>query len=534
MLRFPFWKVALILLVLGWSTAMALPSLMNVSGFPNFMPKKPINLGLDLRGGVYLQMEVRPDEVIANRMVVVERDVSTAFDRAPGRERIFHRPEAKGGTLEIKLMRPDAEGRFPMAEAIKRLNAMNPAVEGAIGEKLYTITQDGADRIRIAITPVGQQMLIKDAMTKTETIVRRRVDPDGVAEIELTPSGENRLVLEAPGEADPDKLKSRLNRDGRMTFHLVDDNPSNIAAAQAGIVTPGFRLLTSRDGETLLIRSTAEIVGSDIATADPSFDEYNRRAIAFRLNSAGASKFFNTTRRNVNKRFAIVLDDVIMSAPNIMQPIAGGNVQITGSFTDEEAEELAAVIEAGEMPAKLQFLDQRVVSATLGEASVQTGLIAGLVGLGLVAAFMILSYGTMGVFAMIAVVFNLVMTLAFLTLLGGTLTLPGIAGLVLSVGMSVDANVLIFERIREEQYAGRSIWSATQAGYERAFITTLDTNLTSALSAAILYFLGAGPVRGFAATLVIGIITSVFTAYVVTRMLTVWYLHIAKPKKMAI
>jgi preprotein translocase subunit SecD len=534
MLRFPFWKVALVLIVLLWGALMALPNVMNTSGLPGFVPRNAVNLGLDLRGGVYLMMEVRPEEVVANRLVVVERDVGTAFDRSSGKERIFNRTEIRGQSLEVKLTRPGADGRFPMAEALKRLNAINVAVPGGVGDKTYEITQVGADGIRINITQAGQLALVKDAMVKTETIVRRRVDPDGVAEIELTPSGENRLVLEAPGEPDPEKLKSRLNRDGRMTFHLVNDDPSSITAAQAGVVPPGFRLLSSREGETLLVRTTAEIVGSDIATADPSFDEYNRRAIAFRLNSAGAAKFFNTTRRNVQKRFAIVLDDVIMSAPVIQQAIAGGNVQITGSFTDEEAEELAAVIEAGEMPAKLQFLDQRVVGSTLGEDAIRSGTLAALVGIALVAGFMILAYGWMGVFAVISLLLNVMLIFSALSLLGGTLTLPGIAGIILTVGMAVDANVLVFERIREEQRAGRSPWTATQAGYERALITILDANITTLLAAIILFFMGAGPVRGFAATLTIGILTSVFTAFVVTRMLTVWWMTLTKPKKLNI
>ncbi len=535
MLQFPAWKVILVLLTLLVGTVMALPNAINLKGAPDWVPKKAVNLGLDLRGGVYLMMEVKPDEVVANRLLVVQRDIGVALDRSGSKERVFHRADVSGRTLTITLTRPDAAGKFPMTDALARINAMNEPVPGSLnGERTYAVEQVGADKIRMDITPVAEDALMKDAMAKAEKIIRRRVDPDGVAEIELTPSGVSRLVLEAPGEPDPERLKALLNRDGRMTFHLVDSSPGNLEAAQRGVISPGFRVLPTREGGQLLVKTAPEIVGSDIATANPGTDEYNRISIDFRLNPAGGRKFFETTRRNVNKQFAIVLDDVVMSAPNIQQAIAGGNVQITGTFAPEEAKDLAAIIAAGEMPAKLQFLDQRVVSSTLGKDSIKSGLLAALVGIAAVSLFMILAYGTMGVFAVISLAFNIVLIFAGLTLLNGTLTLPGIAGIILTVGMAVDANVLVFERIREGQYAGRSPWSATDAGYSRAFVTILDANLTTLLAAFILYFMGAGPVRGFAATLTIGILTSVFTAFVVTRMLTVWYLKLAKPKKLAV
>ena len=319
-----------------------------------------------------------------------------------------------------------------------------------------------------------------------------------------------------------------------MTFNIVDDSASSIAAAQAGVVKPGFRLISGPTTGPLLIRSIPEIVGSDIASASQGNDEANRPQINFRLNSNGARKFFETTRSNTNKRFAIVLDDSIMSAPNINEPIPGGNVRITGDFTIEEAQDLAAIISAGEMPAKVQFLDQRVVSSTLGEDSIRSGYLAAVVGLALVGFFMILAYGAQGIFAVASLAMNIALIFAFLTLLNATLTLPGIAGIILTFGMAVDANVLVLERIREEQRSGRSIWTAVQAGYELALITILDSNITTLFAAAILYALGSGPVKGFAVTLALGIITSVFTAFIFTRMLTVFWMKIAKPKRFAI
>jgi preprotein translocase subunit SecD len=252
------------------------------------------------------------------------------------------------------------------------------------------------------------------------------------------------------------------------------------------------------------------------------------------MNSNGARKFFETTSANTNKRFAIVLDDVIMSAPNINEPIAGGNVRITGTFTMEQAQDLAAIIAAGEMPAKVQFLDQRSVSSTLGEDSIAAGYRAAILGLMLVGVLMILAYGMQGVFAVISLALNIVLVFTCLSLLNATLTLPGIAGIVLTIGMSVDGNVLVFERIREEQKAGRSAWTAVQAGYERALVTIMDANVTSLFSAAVLYVMGSGPVKGFAVTLALGIVTSVFTSMVFTRMLTVFWMKLTKPKRFAI
>ncbi|MDP3457676.1 MAG: protein translocase subunit SecD, partial [Hyphomonas sp.] len=284
----------------------------------------------------------------------------------------------------------------------------------------------------------------------------------------------------------------------------------------------------------LLVRSIPEIVGSDIANASQGNDESNRPQINFRLNSNGARKFGETTRVNTNKRFAIVLDDVIMSAPNINEPIFGGNVRITGDFTIEEAQDLAAIISAGEMPAKLQFLDQRTVSATLGQDSINAGVQASMIGIALVAIFMILAYNLLGIFAVLSLAFNIILIFGGLSGLGATLTLPGIAGIILTIGMAVDANVLVFERIREEQQSGRSLLTAIQAGYERALSTILDANITTLIAAAILYLLGSGPVKGFAATLGIGIITSVFTAFVVTRWLTVMWVKAFRPKTLAV
>lgn len=534
MLQFPPWKVFIVLAVLAWGFITAAPNVVNMSGAPDWLPKQPVNLGLDLRGGVYLELEIPEAQVVEARLEVFARDVRSALQRTDSDALIPHVIDINGRTMTIRLTREDETGKFPVDAAIARINKVNGALEGGLaGGRTFDLTRTGPDMISVTVPENSLSLMMADALTKTRTIVARRVDPDGVAEISLTPSGTNRLILEAPGEPDPQRLKDLLSRDGRMTFNLVDDSASSIAAAEAGVVKPGYHLLDGPETGPLLVRTIPEIVGSDIATASQGFGDGNRPEINFRLSGNGARKFYETTRANVNKRFAIVLDNVIMSAPNINEPIPGGNVRITGSFTIEEAQDLAAIIAAGEMPAKVEFIDQRVVSSTLGEDSIDAGFKAAVVGLGLVGGFMVLAYGLQGIFAAISLALNVVMVFAALSTLGATLTLPGIAGIILTMGMAVDANVLVFERIREEQRSGRSVWTAVQAGYERALVTILDSNLTTLIAATILYAIGSGPVKGFAVTLALGILTSVFTAFVVTRMMTVFWMKVFRPKRLA-
>ena len=530
MLQFPAWKVTLIVGALIWGLAMALPNFMNTSSLPG-VPDKGVNLGLDLQGGVYLMMEIDPDEVIGNRLEIFAGDV--ASDLRTLRPRLPHRVNPQGRTLTVNLLGDDAEAN--MERAMATLRKLNAPVAGAIGgSRSYEITQAGRDRILITVPSTSEEAMMKDALNKTMTIVRRRVDPDGVSEVSITPQGVNRIILEAPGEADPERLKSILSRDGKMTFNMVDMSPSAIAQVQAGVAKPGYRLLNSLEQGDLLVKNIPELVGSDIATASQGYDEGNRPQINFRLNSNGSKKFARTTANNSGKFFGIVLDDVVMSAPRINEPIYGGNVRITGNFTMEEAQDLAAIIAAGEMPAKVEFLQERTVGPSLGEDSIRAGTTASIIGLILVAIFMILAYGLMGGFAVTSLAANILLILGALSGLGATLTLPGIAGIILTIGMAVDANVLVFERIREEQHAGRSPITAVQAGYERALSTILDANITTFIAASVLYLLGSGPVKGFAVTLAIGIITSVFTAFVFTRWLTSMWLKGAKPKKLAI
>ena len=558
MRNFPGWKVALIAIVLLWGGLLALPNAFSdgflgvrpvdtgatdaqsvaeyqeqmeaaeASWWPGFMPSGKVNLGLDLQGGVYLLTEIEPEEVAANRLETLQADIVQALNRAPLIER--PQPEQQGTRLPIMLNNPE-----DMDEALRRLRRLNPTV-GAVGsQKILTIERQSDRLIDIRVSDDAMAALAADAQDKMIEIIRRRLDPDGVSEIAITPQGDTRIVIEAPGEADPRRIKNILSQAGRMTFNMANTDPSAIRAAEATRPRPGWELLVDMDGRPILVNRTPVVTGSDIATANQGYDpDDNSPAVDFRLSGAGAERFGRTTANNRGEIFAIVLDGTVMSAPRINEPIWGGNVQITGQFTMQEAQDLAAIIEAGELPAKLNFIEERTVGPGLGADSIKAGTRASIIGLVLVGVFMIIAYGLIGGFAVGSLFANIVLILGALSGLGATLTLPGIAGIVLTIGMAVDANVIVFERIREEQRSGRSPATAVVAGYERALATILDANITTFIAAAILYMLGSGPVKGFAVTLAIGIVTSVFTAFVVTRWFTAMWLKTFKPRRLSI
>ncbi len=566
MLQFPPWKIALIVGTLLIGAIMALPNAFSdrflgvepippsvetpeslaeyrdakagaeQSWWPGFLPSGKVNLGLDLRGGVYLLMEIKPEDVFENRLTVFSADVQEALG-SPASDRVYHTREVVGDKLVVNLNRARMD-EGSMQKALRRIRDVNPQIPGAIGgQRSYNVEQVGETRLEISLTAAAKTNFLSDAQAKTIEIVRRRIDPEGVRDISPQPQGDNRIILEVPGEPDPTRIKDVLSQAGELTFALVDDAPSKVDQALAtGTAPPGWRLLSDiGTGEPLLVNNTPVVTGSDVATASQGFDpDDNSPAVNFRLNGAGQNRFSKVTQEYVGRRFAIVLDEQVMSAPNIREPIYGGNVQITGRFTMDEANDLAAIIEAGELPAKLNFIEERTVGPGLGEDSIRAGTTASLIGLALVAVFIVLIYGRFGIFAVMSLAANIILLLGALSGLGATLTLPGIAGIILTIGMAVDANVLVFERVREESRNGRSPITAVQAGYEQALSTILDANITTFIAASVLYLLGSGPVKGFAVTLAIGIVTSVFTAFVVTRWLTASWLRMARPATLAI
>jgi len=376
------------------------------------------------------------------------------------------------------------------------------------------------------------------AVQQSIEIVRRRVDETGTREPTIQRQGDDRILVQLPGIDDPERIKRLLGKTAKMSFHLVDQRNS-VEAAMAGRIPPGSRLMPSDEAsangqpQMYLIKKRVMVSGDTLVDSQPSYDSRtNEPVVTFRFDSAGAKRFGRATSKNVGKLFAIILDGKVISAPVIREPILGGSGQISGSFTVQTAQDLALLLRAGALPAPLTILEERSVGPGLGADSIAAGKVASIIGIIAVVIFMGAAYGLFGVMADVALMMNMFLILAALSFLQATLTLPGIAGIVLTIGMAVDANVLVFERIREEVRAGRTPISAVDAGYSRAFTTIIDANLTTLIAAVLLYVFGSGPVRGFAVTLSIGIVTSMFTAIMLTRLLVVTWLRRKRPEKL--
>ena len=374
------------------------------------------------------------------------------------------------------------------------------------------------------------------ALEQSLEIVRRRVDETGVVEPTILRQGSDRVVVQLPGVQDPGRIKALLGTTAKMSFHLLDE--SGTRAQRGARLPPGVELLPSAErgsNELYAVRRRAMLEGDRLVHATASFDQQTGEAVVtFRFDSQGARRFADITRANVGKPFAIVLDGKVLSAPVIREPITGGSGQISGSFTVRTANDLAVMLRAGALPAPLRIIEERTVGPDLGSDAIQMGLFTGAIGFVLVFVFMVVLYGAWGLVANFALALNVVLTFAALSALGATLTLPGIAGIVLGIGLAVDANVLINERIREETRRGRGAISALQAGFERAFGTIVDSNLTTLIATTLLFWFGSGPVRGFAWTLAIGVLTTVFSAVLVTQVLLAWWFRTARPKTLPI
>ena len=398
----------------------------------------------------------------------------------------------------------------------------------------FSFSNDGP-RVQVALTESGISDRAARAVEQSIEIVRRRIDETGVNEPVIARQGSNRILVQLPGVTDPDRVKRLLGQTAKMTFHLLGDE----TAARGTAAPPGTQWLPSIDpasrGQQYLVRKKIEVDGASLLDARPGSDQQSGTwVVNFEFDSAGARRFAEITKANVGRPFAIVLDGKVISAPVIREPITGGRGQISGNFTTQSANDLAVLLRAGALPAPLTIVEERTIGPDLGANSIRAGIIACLVGFVLVVSYMIMSYGLFGLYANIALIFNLFLTVAALSLLNATLTLPGIAGLLLTLGMSVDANILINERIREESRKGRSAFAAMEAGFTRAFATIVDANLTTLIKMLLLYAVGTGTIRGFAVTISLGIITSMFTATVVTRLLMVTWLKKHRPKVLSV
>jgi len=524
MLYFAPWKVIVIVLVCALGIVFSAPNLLTkeqAQKLPSWVPHQQVNLGLDLRGGSYLLLEVDVDAVLKERLETLLETTRQELRKA----RINY-SDLRSGDKQVTVRLRDP-AQLPAAVDILKKQANPVGGSGALGlgtgrvDLTVTSTPDGL--ITMVLSEEAVRERASAAVQQSIEIVRRRVDATGVTEPSIQRQGANRILVQVPGLQDPQRLKEILGKTAKMVFRMVD------TAAVDGRPGPGSEVLeadNTRDGQPsrYVVLRKVEVAGDMLTDARPSTDQNGQPVVSFTFNSVGAKRFADTTRESVGKPFAIVLDNKVLSAPVIREPILGGKGQISGNFTFQTANDLSVLLRAGALPAPLRIIEERTVGPDLGADSIRAGLIAVAVGFALVFCYMILAYGLFGLFANIALLFNLLLTLAGMSLLQATLTLPGIAGLLLTIGMSVDANVLINERIREETQLGKSPLAAMEAGFNRAFSTIIDANLTSLIKMLLLYAFGSGAVKGFAVTISLGIITSMFTATVVVRlMMSTWY-----------
>ncbi len=512
---------------------------------PNFLSKEAydrlpafaqhkIGLGLDLRGGAHLLTKMDMDELRRSWM-------NNIVDQARAKLR-----EAKigftglgpsGGGVKVSLAKTDAAD---IDAAMKALRPIAQMIGGALGSGNYDldIKSDGTGGITITPTEPGLNERAAQAIATAVEIIRNRLDPGGIKEYTIQRQGTDRILVQAPGVEDTTEIKKLLGETAKLTFHLLHPTMSAEEAANTR-VPAGYELLPSdeRQGERYkdvkyLIDKRELLTGEDLADAQPGNDSRNNEPVVnFRFNQKGARLFGKVTQENVGKPFAMVLDKKVISAPVIREPILGGSGQISGSFTPQDANNLSVLLRSGALPAKLTVVEERIVGASLGQDAIDSGKLAAGIGMAGVAAFMIFAYGLFGVFAVIGAAMHIVLVIAIMTFLGSTMTLPGIAGIVLTIGMAVDANVLIYERIREELRAKKTPIAAIDAGFHRAYGTIIDSQLTTFIAGLLMFFLGSGPIRGFAVTLTLGILTTVFTAFTITRLLVAWWLSAQTSKK---
>lgn len=500
-----------------------------LAAWPGFLPKQTVVLGLDLQGGSHLLLEVKPETITAERIKSLRRDVRSALANDNGIGNLITSGE---NSITIELTDPTQKAAAMAAVQKLQNNVSSTFGVGGVPELAFSETPDG--KIVVSLTPEGVRARMSALVAQSMEVIRNRVDEVGTTEPTIQRQGDNRVLVQVPGFEDSNRLKDLISKTARLTFHLV--HPSMTAAqAQAQGIPSGYMIVPSRDGGDELLNENVELGGESLTNAHPGFDQQTSRSVvSFQFDTRGAITFGEITSKNVGKRFAIVLDNEVITAPVIQQPITGGSGQISGNFTPQSANDLAVLLRAGALPVSLGVVEERSVGPSLGADSIRAGITAGAVASVAVLAFMVIAYGLFGVFANVALVLNIFLILGSLSAIGATLTLPGIAGIVLTIGVAVDANVLIYERMREEQRSGKSILQSLDAGFHRAWGTIIDSHLTQLIAAIVLYFLGSGPIQGFAVTLALGILTSLFTAYTVTRFfIGIWY-HWKRPKTLKI
>ncbi|MCU0827352.1 MAG: protein translocase subunit SecD [Tabrizicola sp.] len=539
------WKRILILLICAWGIVGAVPNLFygrverhndaaaaieaaggtssaeqaaDLAEWPEFLPSALVNLGLDLRGGAHLLAEVRVEDVYKTRIDALWPEVRDALRDLRDQVGSVRRAPSPDDVLRVSIEKPAG-----MATALEAVNGLNDSVVSltGVGESTLDITAEG-NEIVIQLSEAEKQATDNRTMQQSLEIIRRRIDEVGTREPTIQRQGQDRILIQVPGIGSAAELKALIGTTAQLTFNAVaPGGRTTNAAAQPG---PRQAILPSMDEEGVyyIVEETPVVTGEELVDAQPSFDQNGQPAVSFRFDTTGARKFGDYTAANIGAPFAIVLDNEVISAPVIQSHIPGGSGQ------------LAVLLRAGALPAEMNFLEERTIGPELGADSIAAGRMAALVGMVCVIVYLIACYGMFGLFANIALAINIALILAVLSAIGATLTLPGIAGIVLTMGMAVDANVLIFERMREELRAGANPRRAMEQGFDRAFSAIMDSNVTGLLTAVIMFWLGSGAVRGFAVTLGLGILTSMFTAVYVTRLIVESYLDAKRPKAIVV
>ncbi|WP_127523743.1 protein translocase subunit SecDF [Mesorhizobium sp. Z1-4] len=533
MLYFSRWQSIAIWLVVLVGIAYAVPNLLPQStrdALPDWAPKQPLTLGLDLRGGSHILLQVDRDSLLTDRLETVRDDVRTLLRD----ERIGYTGlSASGTSVQVRIR--DAGDIDAAKEALAGM--IEPISTGVFGAGVITeleFSEPEPGLFRYTLTDEGISYRVVSAVSQSIEVVSRRVNELGTTEPIIQRQGDDRILVQVPGLDDPQRLKDILGQTAKLTFRFVDQTMSAEDALQ-GRPPAGTEILYSPDDPPVpyLIETRVIVSGENLVDAQATFDSRtNEPVVSFRFDNQGATRFGQATQQNVGRLFAIVLDEEVISAPQIREPILGGTGQISGNFTVQSANDLAVLLRAGALPADLTIVEERTVGPSLGADSIAAGEIAGIVASIGVVVFMVLAYGTLGIIANIALVANVALILGVLSGLGATLTLPGIAGIVLTIGMAVDSNVIIFERVREERANGRSLVQSLDAGFRNAMSTIIDANVTTLIAAVIMFYLGSGPIRGFAVTLAIGIVTTVFTAFLLTRWLIAQWLRRTKPTEL--
>ncbi len=531
MIQLRAWKIVLVVLAAVFGLVFTLPNLLPTS-VTDHVPapfNKRLNLGLDLQGGSYLLLEVDQASLRAEQLANVTEDARRTLGDAGI---AFSGLGVTGGQVQAHINDPGQVGR---AVDLLRSKLAQPAGQGAGGRDL-SINGGPSQTVTLGYSEADWRQQTAQAVQQSIEVVTRRIDALGTREPTIIRQGVDRIVVEAPGESNPERLKEIIGQTAKLTFQMVDD--TNTVPANPALVPPEDQLLpsdTPSEPQGVLVRRRVLVSGDMLTGAAGQFDsQTGQPVVSFRFNGVGSQRFGEVSAANIGKRFAIVLDNKVITDPVIQGAIYGGSGQITGNFTVESAANLALLLRSGALPAKLNFVEQRTVGAELGADAVRAGAISLLIGAGAIFVFIIGAYGLFGVFAAVALIVNVLLIFGAMSLTQATLTFPGIAGLILTLAVAVDANVLIYERMRDEAHAGRTPLMAADQGFRRALVSIMDANVTTLIAALIMFQFGSGAVRGFAWTLFVGVLTSVFTAVLITQVLIGWWFRVAKPKTLPI